>query len=218
MSDSVLTDATPPDRSPDPAARRVFLINAHQSYPFSEGRLNRTLAEQVRDHCSSRGYEVRSITMDDPIDVDAEIDNHLWADVVFLQTPVNWMGVPWSFKKYMDMVYSAGMDGRLCAGDGRSRQDPSLQYGTGGTLTGKKYALSLTFNAPEEAFDDANQVFFAGRTMDDLFAPTHLNFKFFGMEALPTFACWDVMKNPRIESDLVRFRSHLDHLFPAVRS
>lgn len=197
--------------------QNIFLINAHEYYPFAEGKLNRTLVEAATRHLQARGYEVRHTTMKDDWDVEQEIENHLWADAIILQTPVNWMGVPWSFKRYMDFVYSAGMDGRLCAGDGRTRQDPSKQYGSGGSLTGKEYMLSLTFNAPEEAFDDPAQEFFAGRSVDDLLLPTHLNFKFFGMEPLATFSCHDVMKNPDVENDLVRFEAHLEQLFPAVQ-
>ena len=128
------------------------------------------------------------------------------------------MGVPWTFKRYMDRVYSAGMDGRLCAGDGRSRDDASKRYGSGGTLGGKRYMLSLTFNAPREAFDDPAQPFFAGKGVDDLFLPAHLNFKFFGMSPLETFACHDVLKNPDVEDDFRRFDAHLDRLLPAVPS
>ena len=54
------------------------------------------------------------------------------------------------------------------------------------------------------------------RAVDDLFWPMHLNFKFFGMEPLPSFACFDVMKNPEIESDFARFDAHLSALFPGV--
>ena len=199
-----------------PHTKNVFLINAHQEYPFSKGELNRALCERTLAHLTARGYEVQTTTMQDAWDVDTEIERHQWADVVFLQTPVNWMGVPWSFKRYMDHVYSAGMDGRLCVGDGRSRGDASKQYGTGGTLVGTRYALSLTFNAPRDAFDDPAQVFFAGKGLDDLFLPMHLNFKFFGMEPLPSFACFDVMKNPQIESDFARFDEHLSTLFPGA--
>ena len=149
-------------------------------------------------------------------EVDDEIEKHQWADAVIVQTPVNWMGVPWSFKKYMDFVYTAGMDGRLCAGDGRSRQDASMQYGAGGTLQGRKYMLSLTFNAPDNAFNDPSQDFFEGKSVDDLFWPMHLNFRFFGMEPLPTFACYDVLKNPQIEEDFARFDQHLQEHFPQV--
>lgn len=194
--------------------KNVFIINAHEPYPFSEGRLNATLVEQAKAHLEANGYEVRITTMTEDYDVDKEIENHRWADAVILQTPCNWMGVPWTFKKYMDEVYTAGMDGRLCAGDGRSREDAAKQYGSGGTLTGKQYMLSVTFNAPLEAFGDPGQVFFGGKGVDDLFWPAHLNFKFFGMTPMATFSCHDVLKNPDVENDFKRFEAHLSKLFP----
>ena len=123
------------------------------------------------------------------------------------------MGVSWRFKQYMDEVYSAGMAGQLCEGDGRSRTDSSRQYGSGGTLSGKKYMLSLTFNAPSESFDDADQFLFQGKSVDDLFFPMHMNFRFFDMQPLPTFACYDVMKNEEAQSDFERFRVHLAEIF-----
>ncbi|MEM1098307.1 MAG: NAD(P)H-dependent oxidoreductase [Planctomycetota bacterium] len=194
----------------------VFVINAHEAYEFSPGRLNQTLTDMALEHLKAAGYETRLTTMKDDWNVDAEIANHQWADTVLLQSPVNWMGVPWSFKKYMDFVYSFGMDGRLCAGDGRTRSDPSKQYGTGGTLTGKRYMLSLTLNAPRESFDDPSQTFFAGMSVDDLYRPMHLNFKFFGMEPLPTFVCHDVMKNPDLQADFAAYREHLSATFPTL--
>lgn len=197
--------------------KNAFIINAHEPYPFSEGRLNRSMVDRVREHLERKGYGIQLTTMKDAYDVDKEIEKHVWADVVILQTPCNWMGVPWPFKKYMDNVYSAGMDGRLCDGDGRTRSDASKQYGFGGTLTGKKYMLSLTYNAPKAAFNDPDQEFFGGRGVDDLFWPMHLNFKFFGMTPLETFACYDVMKNPDVENDFVRFEAHMNGLFPEVR-
>ena len=195
----------------------VFVINAHEEYEFAKGRLNRALTGMALEHLSTAGYRTQLTTMKDDWQIDAEIEKHRWADVVLLQTPVNWMGVPWSFKKYMDFVYSYGMDGRMCQGDGRTRKDPGKQYGTGGTLVGKKYMLSLTFNAPAESFHDPEQTFFGGASPDELFWPMHLNFKFFGMEPLETFACFDVMKNPQIESDFARYRTHLATHFPTAR-
>ncbi|MCL2912994.1 NAD(P)H-dependent oxidoreductase [Shewanella corallii] len=188
---------------------KILIINAHQYYPFSEGKLNQSLAELAGVVASGAGHEVKFTTLADEWDVAEEIAKHQWADVIILQSPVNWMGVSWMFKKYMDEVYTAGMGGELCDGDGRHRRDPSLQYGTGGTLKGKRYMLSLTFNAPANAFDDPAQFLFEGRSVDDLFMPTHMNFRFFGMTALPTFACFDVMKNPQIEQDLKQYREHL---------
>lgn len=196
--------------------KNVFIINAHEAYPFSEGKLNGTLVDQAKTNLTQKGYDIRITTMKDDYDVEQELENHQWADVLILQSPVNWMEVPWSFKRYMDYVYSAGMGGQLCNGDGRSRQDPGKQYGTGGTLTNTKYMLSLTLNAPKQAFNDPNQWFFEGKGLDDLFWPMHLNFKFFGMQPIETFACFDVMKNPDIENDFIRFEAHLNQHFKAL--
>ena len=80
----------------------VLIINAHKSYPFSEGRLNATLVNIASEILTSKGHEVRVIDIDEDIDVPTELENHKWADVIILQSPVNWMGVPWTFKKYMD--------------------------------------------------------------------------------------------------------------------
>jgi modulator of drug activity B len=191
----------------------IFIINAHEHYPFSEGRLNQSLVDRASAFLAGRGHALQTTTMQDDHEVAAELVKHQWADTVILQTPVNWMEVPWSFKRYMDQVYSAGMEGALCNGDGRTRSDASRQYGSGGTLVGKQYMLSLTFNAPKAAFDDPGQYLFQGRSIDDLFFPMHMNFRFFGMEPLQTFACYDVMKNPDIDNDFARFEAHLARYF-----
>ena len=190
----------------------VLIINGHQYYPFSEGKLNGTLVDKAVNLLQAKGHQTRVVTMKEQIDVEAELENHQWADYVILQTPVNWMGVTWSFKKYMDEVYTAGMGGALCHGDGRHQDTPKKDYGKGGTLINTKYMMSLTFNAPEEAFNDASE-FFDGKSVDDLMFPMHMNFKFFGMQAMPTFACYDVMKNAEVEKDLIRFESHINAHF-----
>lgn len=193
--------------------KNIFIINTHEPYPFSPGQLNATLVEMAQSILTKKGCEVKLTTMQDKYDPAEEVEKHLWANAVILQIPVNWMGVPWPFKRYMDIVYSAGIMGQLCDGDGRTRSDPSKQYGTGGLLHDKKYMLSLTFNAPKEAFNDPRQWFFEGKSVDDLFWPMHLNFRFLGMQPLETFVCYDVMKNPDIESDFSRFEKHLDKYF-----
>lgn len=196
--------------------KNIFIINGHEPYPFSEGKLNKTLVEIAAEFFTGKGCAVQTTTMQDEWEVESEIEKHTWADAVILQTPVNWMGVAWSCKKYMDTIYTNGMDGSLCDGDGRTRKDPSKQYGSGGALAGKKYMLSLTFNAPENAFNDPKQVFFEGKSIDDLFWPMHLNFRFFGMSPLASFACYDVLKNPNVEQDFERFRAHLDKEFSSA--
>lgn len=191
----------------------ILIINAHQYYEFSKGLLNQSLVEKAKLFFEEKGDFVKITTMKEDWNVEEEIAKFQWADKVILQFPVNWMGVPWIFKKYMDEVFSAGMFGELCNNDGRSSSSPKKGYGTGGTQNGKEYMLSLTFNAPEEAFDDESEYLFEGKGVEDLMLPMHANFKFFGMKGLPTFSCYDVLKNPDIKNDFQRFENHLKTYF-----
>ncbi|WP_424970169.1 NAD(P)H-dependent oxidoreductase [Dinoroseobacter sp. S76] len=195
---------------------KIFILNGAQPYPFAPGALNAAFAQRANDALEGAGHTLRLTTIAEGYDVEAEIANHQWADRILLQFPVNWMGVPWSFKKYMDEVYTAGMDGRLCHGDGRSQEAPKANYGMGGALSGTRYMISATLNAPRAAFDTPSEPFFAGARIDDLLRPVHLNAKFFGMAPLPTFAAHDVMKNPEIAQDFARFDAHIAEHFGAL--
>ncbi|MBL7471584.1 NAD(P)H-dependent oxidoreductase [Robertkochia sediminum] len=188
--------------------KKVLVINGHQYYPFSEGKLNTSLAEKAMEAFKAAGYEVKVTKTQDEYDVEEEVGKFLWADLVFVQMPLNWMGVSWSFKKYMDEVFSAGMMGSLSDGDGRTSAAPKKNYGLGGKLNGQ-YMLSVTANAPKEAFNDPEEKFFNGASEDDLLFPMHLNFKWFGLRPLKTFMAYDVMKNPEVEVDFKRFEKHL---------
>lgn len=187
----------------------ILIINTHEPYPFSEGKLSAAMVETAAAVVREQGHQVQLTTMTEEYDLNAELEKHLWADIIILQIPVNWMSVPWSFKRYMDQVYTAGMQGALCDGDGRSQTDPSKQYGSGGLLQDTRYLLSVTFNAPAAAFNDPEQYLFQGKSVDDLMVPMHMNYRFFGMSALPTFVSFDVIKNPDTENDLKRYQAHL---------
>jgi modulator of drug activity B len=192
--------------------KKALVINTHHPYESSPGRLNAALAERIESVLRSKGYEVRSTRSAEAYDVAEEAEKHRWADVIILQGPVYWMGFPWSFKKYQDEVYGL-LSGALYDGDGRHRDRPELQYGTGGLGQDKKYMLSLTYNAPRELFDNPSQYFLQGKGVDDMFLPTHLNFRFMGMEPLQTFICYDVHKDPDTENDFKRLERHLERHF-----
>jgi modulator of drug activity B len=194
--------------------KKALIINAHQEYPFAKGELNQTIVDRISTYLQGIGYEIKTTSMKDDWDAETEVDKHTWADVVVLQSPTNWMGLPWSFKKYMDEVYTVGMFGKMSQNDGRSEEAPKKNYGGGGMLINTTYMLSLTFNAPVESFNDPND-FFEGKGVDDLFFPQHMNFKFFGMKPLPTFACFDVIKNGDIDNDFKRLDQHLKDTFGA---
>src|SRR3546814_9961195 len=134
-----------------------------------------------------RGYDVWTTVLEQGYAIDEEVEKHLWADVIFLQTPVYWFGTPWIYKKYVDEVFTVGMlQGSFLESDGRSRSDPARQYGTGGRLQGKQYMLSLTWNAPRAAFDDTGQYLFAGKSVDEVWIANTANYRFCGVEILPS--------------------------------
>ncbi len=194
--------------------KKALIIHAHQLYEgISTGGLNKTMARVIVEELVHHGFEVRHTHIEHGYDVNTEVENHLWADIIFMQSPVYWFGMPWIYKKYVDEVFTAGMmKGAFITGDGRTREDSSKQYGTGGLLQGKQYMISLTWNAPAAAFGDAHQQLFEGKTVDDVFVTNTANYKFCGVEILPSFSCHDVMKQPDVEGDKARLRAHLDNV------
>jgi len=191
--------------------KNVLLINAHQHYEgISSGQLNRTLLGVIKDEMEKRGFTVQQTDIEQGYEIDGEVQKHVWADLIILQSPVYWFGTPWIYKKYVDEVFTAGMiQQAFITGDGRTRHDPSKQYGSGGVMQGKKYMISLTWNAPRDAFGNIGQDLFQGKTVDDVFVANTSNYKFCGVEILPSFSCFDVLKEPDIEGDIQRLRKHL---------
>lgn len=195
--------------------KNVLLINAHQIYEgMSPGRLNKTMAGIIKEEMEIWGCEVRETYIEQGYDIDAEVQKHLWADTIILQSPVCWFGMPWIHKKYVDEVFTVGFfQQSFLVDDGRTREDPNKQYGTGGKMQGKQYMLSLTWNAPKEAFGDKNQVLFQGKTVDDVFINNTANYRFCGVDILPSFSCHDAVKAPDVEGDIQRLRKHLATVF-----
>ena len=194
--------------------KKVLIINAHQKYEgFAEGKLNQTLADVAKETLDVQGCEVQTTYIEKGYDVEEEIIKHEWADLVITQTPVYWFGAPWIYKKYIDEVFTTALvQGRLLKDDGRTRSDLSKQYGTGGLSHGKKFLLSSTLNAPEEAFDDNNQILLKGKSVDDALINISTAYKFCGYEILKGFGSFDVMKNLQVESDIKALKERLKEL------
>jgi NADPH dehydrogenase (quinone) len=76
-------------------------------------------------------------------------------------------------------------------------------------MQGKQYMLSLTWNAPQEAFGDTKQYLFEGKTVDDVFAANTSNYKFCGATILPAFSSYNVVKQVDVQDDIARLRQHL---------
>jgi len=196
---------------PGDSMKNALVINAHEPFPGSEGRLNATMAAVAVDCLERKGFEVATSCIAAGYEPRGEAEKHARAQLVVVQGPVYWMGFPGAYKVYQDRVYGLLGGGVLYDGDGR-KGGPQAHYGSGGAGQGRLYLLSLTFNAPRAAFDDPGQYLFGGRGVDDLFFPAHMCFRFMGMEPLETFACYDVVRNPDVERDIERYRAHLDRV------
>lgn len=189
----------------------ILLINGAKKFAHSNGELNNTLSQIAVEQLTTMGHQIQVTHANDDYEISDEVDKFLWADSIIYQMPAWWMSTPWIIKKYIDEVFTAG-HGKLYANDGRSRSDASQKYGSGGLLMGKHYMLSLTWNAPMQAFTESEQ-FFHGVGVDGVYLPFHKANQFLGLSPLPTFIANDVIKQPNIERDIATYRLHLNRVF-----
>ncbi|HEY5704037.1 MAG TPA: NAD(P)H-dependent oxidoreductase [Terrimicrobiaceae bacterium] len=191
---------------------KALIINAHLTYPgWSEGRLNLLFVETAKAIFAGRGHEVAETLIEQGYSPEEEVKKHIQADLIILQTPVNWFSAPWIHKKYADEVFNAGLaSNTLLSDDGRTREDPTRQYGTGGKMQGRKFMICATWNAPREAFDNPDGVLYGGKGTADLFLHITSNYKFCGFDILPDFGVFDIFKNPNISNAVEEYRGHLE--------
>lgn len=179
--------------------KKIHIVNAHQKWDgIAEGKLTGHYIELMGKIFDKNEVTYTTTNIDDGYNIEMEISSLVTADLVILQFPMYWMGLPWLGKKYIDEVFMAGQ-GKIYENDGREINEPNKKYGSGGLLNGK-YMLSITCNAPAEAFSEAGQLF-NGLGTDNAFIAIHNALIFVGLTPLPSFISYDVFKNPNIESD-----------------
>ena len=197
------------------SAKKVLLINTHLTYPnWSEGLLNDAFNQKAKEFFLEKGFEVLETKVEDGYHPDEEVEKHLESDIIILQTPINWFGAPWIYKKYVDEVFNSGLhSAKFLSGDGRTREDPSRQYGTGGKMQGKKFMVCSTWNAPRASFNDPNQTLFEGRSTADVLIQITSNYRFCGVEIAKDYNCFDIFKYGDIVGDLENYPKHLENVF-----
>lgn len=191
--------------------KTVLIINAHLTYPgLSEGNLNRAFYDKAKEFFLSQSYTVLETKIENGYTVEEEVEKHMQADIIILQTPVNWENTPWIYKKYVDEVFTSAMKSqKFLSGDGRSETDSTKQYGTGGKMQGKKIMLSATWNAPEESFNNPKSPIWKGRSAEDALFNVAANYLFVGFTVLPGHYCYDVFHNKHIKEDLENYPAYL---------
>lgn len=186
----------------------VFLLNGAEDREVSKGKYNQALSDTAKRFFEERSENFVTTVVRDGYDNEDEVTKIENADVIIYQFPIYWFHMPGSMKTYFDDVYMAGRN-KIWLNDGRAQGG---EYGSGGLMQKKKYMLSTTWNAPEKAFNDPDQLF-DGKSVDDALFMFHKMQEFMGASSLPTFACLDIMKHPDIDRDLARFNQHLISVF-----
>lgn len=193
--------------------KKILIIDGGVDFHGRGGTLNHTYADLAQKILTGMGHEVTVTRVQGEWVPAEEAEKVKAADIVMLNFAAWWMGTPWPVKRYIDEVFCAGLS---AGGDGRTRTEPALNYGRGGILKGKRYMLSITWNAPLNAFVDPKE-FFAGSGIDAVLLPVHKAFEFIGMSRLgKTFMANDVVKNPTPEADFKHFEETLKENFAGL--
>jgi modulator of drug activity B len=75
---------------------KILSINTHLTYPgWSEGKLNLAFMDLAKAFFVERGHQVAETFVERGYNPEEEVEKHVAADLVILQTPVNWFSAPW---------------------------------------------------------------------------------------------------------------------------
>jgi len=197
--------------------KKIFVINGASKFAHSDGEFNKTLsAWTINFFQQFENFEVKYTDVNNEYDLDEEVEKFVWADVIIYHTPIWWFQLPNKFKKYIDEVFTEGHQKGIYFSDGRRSANPTRNYGTGGSLQGRKYMLTTTWNAPHEAFTIEGE-FFKQHNVDEgaMFGFHRMN-TFVGLEPLESFHFYDVMKNPDIEQSEKNYLIHLGKINQSI--
>lgn len=117
--------------------KNILIVSGHTN-TTSDSVANKTIMEQVENALpGSRSVYLDRLYPDFRIDVKAEQENLLWADIIVLQFPVYWFSMPSLMHRWMEETFLHGFS----------------HGSTGDKLRGKKLVISYTTGAPAEALN-----------------------------------------------------------------
>lgn len=193
--------------------QNILILNGGMEYGESKGKLNLAFVEIMQDEFKKLGKSVEITHIASGYEIKEEVAKWQRAECVIWQFPGWWMNYPWIVKKYIDEVLYADAVGVLFNGDGRSRNDESKRYGSGGLCARKAVMISSTWNAPKYAFNQSGE-FFDARGFDEIFTHLYKIHKFIGFTRfLPSFTAFDVIKNPNFKEWEEDLRRHIRENF-----
>ena len=171
---------------------KVLVIYSH-AYPETS-KAGNAILEVFQ---ATPGFEVRNLDALYPdlgkIDVVAEQQALLEADVIIFQHPIFWFGVPAALKRWMEVVLQHG-----------------FAHGTGGDkLHGKKFIHSFTAASGADTY--------AGELEHVLRAPIQASVNYCGMEYVQAFPLYGqlTLTNPNVAQEA---KAHAEEVVASVQS
>lgn len=196
---------------------KIFVINGGQHFAHSNGRFNKTLIDIDKSFFTiENGFELKITDINEPYDPNEEVQKFVWADIIVYHFPVWWFSMPYKLKEYIDLVFTAGHRKGMFYSDGRKSENPDINYGKGGSMAGKKYMVTSSWNAPQTAFTLPGE-FFDQKSVDEgvLFGFHRMN-AFLSLEPIEGIHFHDLEKNvtdERIERYIRQYKQHLASTF-----
>jgi putative NADPH-quinone reductase len=168
--------------------KNTLIISGHPR--LSHSTANRLIIENL---INKPGIIVCDILTDYPngnVDVAAEQNKLIAADLVVLQFPFVWYGMPSHMKSWVEKVFSFG-----------------FAFGPGGDkLKNKKLLLSITLGGSSEAYSTEGQ---HQHPVETFLLPLQLFAKYCGMQYLPPVYSYEMALAPGGNNDVIADKASL---------
>lgn len=181
---------------------KVLVISGH---PHLENSIaNATIINELKTLDNIEVRDLGALYPDLNINVAAEQEALLAADVIIWQFPVYWYSVPSLLKKWQEDVFAHG-----------------FAYGSNAKLGGKKFIVSGTTGSPVEVYNPGQA---QNYTLDTLFTPYRQSANLCNLEYVETFHFGAAMFIPGVSKDedrvniINRAKEHAKTIIAKVKS
>lgn len=166
--------------------KNIVLISGHPD--ISHSTANRIITEELLADKNITAADIKLNYPDYNFDIEKEQQLLLSADLIIMQTPFIWYGLPGHVKLWMEKVFTYG-----------------FAHGEGGDkLKGKSFLLSLTLGGTAEAYSAAGH---HQHSVEYFIKPIELFLKYCGVNFLKPVYSYGMLSGPGPNNSLVEEKS-----------
>ncbi|HZH65348.1 MAG TPA: NAD(P)H-dependent oxidoreductase [Flavisolibacter sp.] len=171
--------------------KKTLIICGHPK--LSHSTANRLIIENLINRPGIMVCDIQTKYPNGDIDVAAEQDRLREADLIVLQFPFVWYGMPSHMKAWVEKVFSYG-----------------FAFGPGGhALKDRKLLLSITLGGSSEAYSPEGQHQYAVETF---LLPLQLFAKYCGMQCLAPIYSYEMAIIPGVNEEIIEEKAKLHAL------